>query len=116
MMRFRVLYKMPGAAKPVTEDHIMSDLKDLMQYLSRDGVTKDTVEYIYVHYTPQGSNETVECVAVENKKRPSNVIPISAVKHISKGASKKDKPRIKAKDVASLGLVQHGLYSAMRGG
>lgn len=124
VMKFRVQYKMPDKRHTVTVDHIMDNLKDLLQFLARDGITKDSVEFMYIHYTIPKTNETMEVVAVENgKNRPkldvvkeppktSNVVPLAAVKHIARAVSK---PRVKASEVKGLGIVKHGLYTARVG-
>lgn len=125
-MRFKVLYKMPNSMKPVQVDHVMDDLPDLVKFLAKDGITKDSVQYMYVHCTPAGSNDTMEMLAINNADKPdqsvhrSNVIPINQVKHLAKavgnGVKPEDKPKVKAKEVKDLGIVRHGLYTAMRGG
>jgi hypothetical protein len=124
-MRFKVLYKMPNTPRPVQVDHIMEDLPDLVKFLAKDGVTKDSVQYLYVHCTPHGSNDTMEMLAINNADKPSetvhrsNVIPINQVKHLAKAASTgvkaESKPKVKAQEVKDLGIVRHGLYSAMKG-
>lgn len=127
-MKFKVMYKMPGQRSPVVADHVMDDLRDLLKFLARDGVTKESVEYMYVHYTPSGSSSTMELLAVENGKelptatgedtikdppKKSNVVNIKDVKHLAE--ARKIKPRIKANEVRDLGLVAQGLFTAMRG-
>lgn len=123
-MAFRVLYKLRSAQKSVTVDHIMDDLKDLMTFLARDGINKDTVEYLYVHYTPANSNETMELVCVDNNTRPvetaapkksADIIPINRVAHIRKAVERSTKPRISLKELPDMGLVHTSLFTAMRG-
>lgn len=113
MMKLKVLYKLPKQ-KQVTQDWVCNDLKELLHALSLDGITKESVEFMYVHYTPVGdpSAEVMEIVSVENRpgvdKAVSNVIKME----------RKAKPHIKltAKDVdPPKPVIYYGsLYNALQ--
>lgn len=113
VMRFKVLYKLPGSKKPVTCDFVMDDLKGLLKHLATEGVTKENVDYMYVHYLTS-SGETMEIVSVENTVQTSvpqsNVIDLSQVRHIKRAAD--SKPRIRAV-IPPLEVVHQGMYSAI---
>lgn len=117
---FRVMYKLPEQRIATTTNLIMDDLQDLLKYLARDGITKESVEFLYVHYTPQNTNDTMELVSVENGKRQVTppkkgavVVPLTEVEHLRKARALK--PRVSMKELPDMGLVMHGIYTAMRG-
>ena len=88
--KYKVLYKLKGAAKQVQEDWVCANLKELTDILKKQGVTKDSVAFMYVHQSVVGDkvNGVAEVIAIDNQgdnKTPapvlqSNVIDLSAVR------------------------------------
>lgn len=122
-MLLSVLYKLPREPKPHRADWIVKDLAELMQRLARDGVTTETVEYLYVHYSPTGTTNVLELVAVDNSttKAPTGEQPTTSAiilpfqkKEEAKTANKKTaKPRVRLKASAdSAPIIRSYLYSA----
>jgi hypothetical protein len=73
-LKFLVLYKVWNSPKPVREDWVCGSVQELMRHLERDGVTKETVDYLYVHYTVPATGDVMECVAWENTTQGRNVV------------------------------------------
>lgn len=66
-MKFTVLYKLWNHPRQERGDWICSSLQELMGHLARDGITKETVDFLYVHYYVPQTNEVMEMVAWDNK-------------------------------------------------
>lgn len=123
-MRFKVMYKTPSMHKARVVDYVFDNLKELMKHLAGEGLTKEAVELLVVHYTPSASDETMELVSIDNTGKhklspPNNVVDIRSVKHLSKAKDlvpTKPKPHVKLKLTEDIGAVGQGLYRARRGG
>lgn len=123
VMLLSVLYKLPRERKPCRADWVVKDLKELMDRLARDGVTRESVEYLYVHYSPRGTMDVLELVAVDNsapgskeKKESSNVIPFPKKEEVKAAVEKTTKPRIRLKGsaCAAVPTASSYLYTAQQ--
>lgn len=101
-MMMNVLYKLPNQPKPVRGDWVVGSLKEMMKILEKEGITRDSVEYLYVHYSPRGSTDVMELVAVDNNHGKSsvakdNVIPFRKKDEAKPAEEKTVKPRVRLK-------------------
>lgn len=61
---FRVQYRLKGSSVVSRSNFVTSGTKELMSVLARDGVTRETVEHMYIHQLlPDG--QVAEVVAIE---------------------------------------------------
>jgi hypothetical protein len=95
---FRVMYQMLGAKRQIQENWVCASLHELMQNLKNQGVTKNTVQCLYVHQSQVGvktTGEVMEVVAFEAGAQPQDkVIVTPPPKKETK--PKEKKPEIKA--------------------
>ncbi len=120
--QYKVLYRLKGSnTKQVQEDHVCLDLKELMDSMRKQGVSKDTVDFMYVHQRvvgQRGIDGMAEVVAIDNVlSPPKKDAPRGVVVEITK--AKKDKPRIRlptppdpTSTTAKPKVVECMLYSA----
>ena len=118
---YKVLYKIKGAPKQIQEDWVSSDLKELMDGLKKQGVSKDTVEFLYVHQSvvgDKGLNGVAEVVCIDNgtaaktaspEKKAALIVPITRA--IKEGKKEKEKTTTEKPKVVA---ISSGLYSSMQ--
>lgn len=131
-MKFTVLYKLWNSPRQERGDWVCSNLPELLMHLSKEGVTRETVDFLYVHYYVPNTNEVMELVAWDNKGNSrGKVVDLNAareerlkkaddlLKKTEEVVDRKNKPRIRLKNktvVTSPNLVVHevNLYKAMQ--
>jgi hypothetical protein len=120
-MLLKVLYKIPSERKQTQLDYCVGSLKEMMKLLEREGVTEQNVEYMYIHYSPRGTTDVIELVAVDNRvpkqreaNTESNVLPFLPTKDRAKAAETAAKPRVrlKAQAVPTTPCVRGSIYAA----
>lgn len=90
-MQFKVLYRPNGSPRDIQEDWVCRDLKELMNTLKGQGVTKETTQFLYVHYTPANTSDVLELVAWKSDPPSGTTTPVKAAEE------KTAKPRIRLK-------------------
>ena len=90
IMKFMVLYKLWNHPKPERSDWVAGSVVELLQDLKKEGITKESVDYLYVHYTVPSSQDVVECVAWENTTAGRKVVSLDEAR--KKKDEKKPEP------------------------
>lgn len=77
---FNVCFKMAFSKATQRQSHVCDNIKELRDTLAAQGVTDNTVEFLYVHQVnPLKPNETMEIIAVDNAspgRKPPLLAPV----------------------------------------